>query len=534
MRAAAGLLCLVLIATDGSAASCQKNFEPVEQTPGAIYAAAAPAVLAITCGSELGTAYIIDAEQGFVLTALHVVKLRGAHAIKATAHGRKDEFELKFVDAIPEKDIALLQIDPLPDDLRKVRALDLVDITPRNGRDVYTLGYPQLKTADGKIDPKRDQIPLDAQFERAEPDGTFRISGLKRPADSGSPLFDHYGRVLGTCVSAFIPPAHAEEAFYAPSSDALRLLLDRVPMSPRMLAVDAQIRNGVDLDTLAVLLSRADGACCTNVELLLWSRRVASARDETEKQYRAHADLLDCPLTVACDHRQVWEASYNLRGYLKPVVAGRAALRAAQEFVRRNAAPTQVAAAFQEARTYLGQALADRAAAEPGGFERVACKAGREAIMTIRSADPVLAAVFPDTQASNTPCAGAVGDTPTYYLLHDYTLATLGADTASATPNRTALAAAAATIFAATNTNQKALGYATAGDAFTLIGEHGTAFEAYANAYKAGIREEWVSDKWSVSVRAALPFDSASRLLARRIESSPTLTIGELKTKLSF
>ena len=509
------------------AGACQKNFEPVQKTSESVYADAAPAILKIKCGTEIGTGYLMDAAQGFVLTAFHVVKLHGTNPITATIQGRRGELTLAFVDTLyhesPRVDLALLRVDPLPADIQTLPPLELVDITPKPGRTVYTTGYPQLKKADGTLDPKRDLIPVDGQYERAEDDGTLRIRGLRRPADSGSPLLDQYGRVLGTCVNSFLPPSAPEEAFYVPTWQALRLL-HHIPVSPRMAALDTQIRSGVDAETLAGLLVRTDGSCCTNIELLLWSRQVANARDALKKEYAARAELLDCPLSVACSHRQMWEAASNLRTYLKPAAGGRLALRTADELASRPGVDqAQVTALYSEARTLLGRALLDRAGAEPSGLERVACRAGTETVAAIRAADPFLADVFATVDTTNTKCAIADSDTPTYYLLHDYTLATLKFREKD-TKRADAVAAAAATYFAASNNDQEALSLATVGEALAESGEHFAAATAYARAYRLGNKEPWIRENWSFSATAAAAQDrSLKRLFSRGIAFSPNI-----------
>src|SRR6266542_4538552 len=75
-----------------------------------------PAVLHIQCGNEKGTAYVIDAEGGYLLTAAHVVSdcKRSGKAVESSGkYAPRGSVTLLVVDALGDRDklpdLALLQ-----------------------------------------------------------------------------------------------------------------------------------------------------------------------------------------------------------------------------------------------------------------------------------------------------------------------------------------------------------------------------------------------------------------------------------------
>lgn len=131
-----------------------------------------------------GSAFLIDGK-GFLITNAHVLK--GSGAIVVNKEGR--EFNTTIVYVNHEKDLAILKIKD--EDFRAVRLP--YAIKNRNveiGEDLFTLGYP------------RNEITYNLGYASAATgyDGdtsAFQLSMLVNPGNSGSPVFNKDGEVVG-------------------------------------------------------------------------------------------------------------------------------------------------------------------------------------------------------------------------------------------------------------------------------------------------------------------------------------------------
>jgi S1-C subfamily serine protease len=132
-----------------------------------------------------GTAFLIDGK-GYLVTNAHVLKGSGAVVV----NDKGEEFDAKIVNIDQEKDIAILKIDDedykpftsLPYGIKKNRA--------ELGEELFTLGYP------------RDEVVYNMGYLSAESgfngDTTnYQISLSANPGNSGSPVFNKNGEVVG-------------------------------------------------------------------------------------------------------------------------------------------------------------------------------------------------------------------------------------------------------------------------------------------------------------------------------------------------
>jgi serine protease Do len=132
-----------------------------------------------------GTAFLIDGK-GYLVTNAHVLKGSGAVVV----NDKGEEFDAKIVNVDQDKDIAILKIDDddykpftsLPYGIKKNRA--------ELGEELFTLGYP------------RDEIVYNMGYLSAESgyngDTTnYQISLSANPGNSGSPVFNRNGEVVG-------------------------------------------------------------------------------------------------------------------------------------------------------------------------------------------------------------------------------------------------------------------------------------------------------------------------------------------------
>jgi serine protease Do len=146
---------------------------------------------------SLGSGFIIDAEEGIVVTNNHVIA--DADEIEVNfADGGKLKAELVGTD--PKTDLAVLKVDPT---LRELKQVDFGDSTEiRIGDWVMAIGNPfglggsvsigivSARGRDINSGPYDDFIQTDAAINRG---------------NSGGPLFDMYGKVIGINTAIISP-----------------------------------------------------------------------------------------------------------------------------------------------------------------------------------------------------------------------------------------------------------------------------------------------------------------------------------------
>ncbi len=156
----------------------------MQQHVEALAARVSPAVVAVEVGSGSGSGVIISAD-GLVLTAGHVCGAPGRDVVFTFSSGKTARG--KTVGANRDNDSGLLRITdrgPWPHaemgDLRQARIGDWV----------LALGHP------GGFDLRRSLVVRLGRIIRLEPDA-LQTDCTISPGDSGGPLFDMHGRVIG-------------------------------------------------------------------------------------------------------------------------------------------------------------------------------------------------------------------------------------------------------------------------------------------------------------------------------------------------
>lgn len=145
---------------------------------------AAPAIM------TNGTGFFITPD-GYLLTAYHVVK--EAAALKVWAKGRLIPAQVVRVDAA--NDIALLKMDGLT-----VVALPVISSrNVRTGLDVFTLGFPNIQLQGTEV--KYTQGNISSLTGAGDDPRLFQISVPVQPGNSGGPLLDEQGQVIGVVIA---------------------------------------------------------------------------------------------------------------------------------------------------------------------------------------------------------------------------------------------------------------------------------------------------------------------------------------------
>jgi S1-C subfamily serine protease len=144
-----------------------------------------------------GTGFIYDAS-GLVMTAAHVIE--GAAAIEVYYSGNPEPVSASILGRSTCDDLAVLEIDGV--NLPAATLGDAGDL--RAGDDVYAIGYPRAEQAGEQVTITRGivgRLGVDADIW----DDAIQIDAALNPGNSGGPLVDAYGRVVGINVGRSNP-----------------------------------------------------------------------------------------------------------------------------------------------------------------------------------------------------------------------------------------------------------------------------------------------------------------------------------------
>lgn len=171
-----------------------------------------------------GTGFFID-PRGYIVTNYHVVDLASEIEIDFIENGQKKSYKAKVISNDKDNDLSIIKIDDakfitypnLPYTI-KTQKIDV-------GSSVFTLGYPmalsimgdEIKFTDGKISSKTGYKGDTT---------TYQISVPVQPGNSGCPLFDYDGNIVGI-VNAKVMAA--ENVSYAVKSYYLINFINILP-----------------------------------------------------------------------------------------------------------------------------------------------------------------------------------------------------------------------------------------------------------------------------------------------------------------
>ena len=171
-----------------------------------------------------GTGFVISGD-GYVLTNFHVVNQGNPLYAQVPAFGR-EYFELEFVGANPEKDVALVKI--VDRDVEKIKEALNIDALPCfsfgdsdklvEAQEVLILGYPlgqeKLKSSLGIISGR----------ESTQVGECLQTTAPMNPGNSGGPALDKEGNVVGICVLKEVGVETEGVAFLIPINNAKAML----------------------------------------------------------------------------------------------------------------------------------------------------------------------------------------------------------------------------------------------------------------------------------------------------------------------
>lgn len=174
------------------------------------------------------TAFAISLD-GYIVTSQHVVN--GANSIKVTGLNGNffDKYNVKIVIEDKNNDLAILKIED-----ESLNIIGTIPFTIKTGlsnvgEEVFALGYPLTTTMGEEIKLTDGIISSKSGFQG---DVTiYQISVPVHPGNSGGPLFDKKGNLIGV-ISA--KHKGAENVSYAVKSSYLMNLIASLPTPPKL------------------------------------------------------------------------------------------------------------------------------------------------------------------------------------------------------------------------------------------------------------------------------------------------------------
>ncbi len=491
MRLSISISCILLLA--GSVYSedfCVGNYKPTPVTSiDTIYAEYAGSILHMSADGREGTAYVVDTEGGYALTAAHVVQDEHTWKDAASIRGQTiaipgKEFTFEIVKALsPSIDLALIRLSRTPAQTStafqgRVKPLDisLFGVPFRSG---YTISYPkEFRVNNGTPDVQTATIKRNPEKLR------FTVAREGLEGDSGSPLLDTNGQVVGTCIKVL-----DKSSFYIASLAAFELL-KKVPLTSRARDFDSLLQGSGKYDEVDEAL-QSKSTNCSNVELIAWSQEVKANLD----RYRPRRDLFKCPISLALEQRDLQAVEHEISSLIDSATYARASLALGEAALKLGD--------HARAATYLAQA--DVAFGE----------AIQESTASFKSrGDGAFAYLWAERSRSLLKHADATGDV---------TFA-----------ERSVHAAARSAINAA-NTIQKAMATALFGEAKFKTGDAVTSAMAYARAKQLGYDVPWLDGNWLESAGYAVDQGSLPKsVLDKGIAAAPKLKDSTLAKAARF
>jgi S1-C subfamily serine protease len=173
-----------------------------------------------------GSGFFIS-RQGHIVTNYHVVEGAEKIDVKINSNGKEEIFSAQVLVQDKINDLAIIKIESKDFDLGKDVPYNLDFSIKDVGTEIFTLGYPmidlmgsEIKFTDGKISSKTG---LEGDIR------TYQISAPIQPGNSGGPLFDNQGSIIGVVSSTLNRDYNAENVNFALKSNLIKNLIDASP-----------------------------------------------------------------------------------------------------------------------------------------------------------------------------------------------------------------------------------------------------------------------------------------------------------------
>lgn len=233
----------------------------------------------IADGTSAGTGVVIDAKRALVLTNAHVVD--GTSGLKAQVNDKPDEYTARVLASAPCDDLAVVELTTPPAGIKAMPWGRSARVQP--GQHVTTLGYPgtledtevagssKLVFADGKVSTSQTSAEIPGLGEYPS---LIQHTATTNPGNSGGPLVDDYGRLLGiNTLGNSGEVGEVQNQFYSITIDHAQPLVDKLKQGISIADVGWNLQEIGDGSILDVYFEP---------ELASLVREFLSASEETE------------------------------------------------------------------------------------------------------------------------------------------------------------------------------------------------------------------------------------------------------------
>lgn len=170
-----------------------------------------------------GTGFFIS-NTGYIATNYHVIAEASEIEIEFLRHGEKQVFKAKVIQVDKNNDLAILKINDNSFSPFATIPYNFQSSLSQVGSNVFALGYPmaltimgkEIKFTDGKISSKTGYQGNISTYQTTTP---------IQPGNSGGPLFDYDGNLIGI-NSAILRPDVADNVSYSIKSSYLKNPVD--------------------------------------------------------------------------------------------------------------------------------------------------------------------------------------------------------------------------------------------------------------------------------------------------------------------
>jgi S1-C subfamily serine protease len=170
-----------------------------------------------------GSAFVLDAERGLVVTNAHVTW--GASSLRAVLSDGS-EVRGQIAAEAPCDDLAVISLDPVPSNIEAADLGSAKSVQP--GDEVTALGFSPASHSGRKLVATQGNVAVSAfesRIDRRLPELPTVIEHQAPvvPAESGGPLMNAEGQVVGmNSIVGSADDAHGQPPFYAIATDRIK------------------------------------------------------------------------------------------------------------------------------------------------------------------------------------------------------------------------------------------------------------------------------------------------------------------------
>lgn len=170
---------------------------------------------------------VIISKYGHILTNNHVIQGAREIEIEVLFDGQVRKFKTEIVTVDKSNDLAILKIINLDFNGFNHIPYNLINNASEVGTKVYAFGYPMALSIMGKEIKVTDGI-ISSKSGFAGDITTYQVTAAIQPGNSGGPLFDDLGNLIGI-TSSGINKSIADNVSYAIKIAYARNLIDMLP-----------------------------------------------------------------------------------------------------------------------------------------------------------------------------------------------------------------------------------------------------------------------------------------------------------------